>query len=131
MTAARVEMGYQRAPDGRLARSRWFAVGGVIGAVLASSCCIVPLVLVTLGVSGAWIGSLTALAPYQPYFVAVTLALLAGGFWHVYFRQKRDCVDGTFCAQPATSLMTKAVLWIATILVALAMTLRWWAPLFY
>ncbi len=39
------------------------ATGSVIGAVLASSCCIVPLLLVTLGVSGAWIGSLSALEP--------------------------------------------------------------------
>ena len=42
------------------------AVGGVIGAVLASSCCIGPLLLVTLGASGAWIGNLTALKTYQP-----------------------------------------------------------------
>ncbi|WP_222873573.1 mercuric transporter MerT family protein [Hankyongella ginsenosidimutans] len=59
-------------------RSHWLATGGLIGAVLASSCCVVPLVLVTLGVSGAWIGSLTALEPYKLFFVLVTLALLAG-----------------------------------------------------
>lgn len=112
-------------------RSRWFATGGIIGAVLASSCCIVPLVLVTLGVSGAWIGSLTALEPYNLYFVVVTLAFLAGGFWHVYFRQKPDCADDSYCARPESSLITKSALWGATILVVLAMTLQWWAPLFY
>lgn len=112
-------------------RSRWFATGGIIGAVLASSCCIVPLVLVTLGVSGAWIGSLTALEPYKPYFIIVTLAFLAGGSWQVYFRRKPDCVDGTYCARPESTLITKTVLWVATIIVVLAMTLQWWAPLFY
>ena len=112
-------------------RSRWLATGGVIGAILASSCCIVPLVLVTLGVSGAWIGSLTALEPYNPYFVVVTLAFLAGGFWHVYFRRKPECVDGSFCARPESSLITKSALWVATIVIVLAMTLTWWAPLFY
>ena len=112
-------------------RSRWLATGGVIGAVLASSCCIVPLVLVALGVSGVWIGSLTALEPYNPYFVAVTLAFLAGGFWHVYFRPKPECAEGSYCARPESSLITKSALWGATILIVLAMTLQWWAPLFY
>ena len=112
-------------------RSRWLATGGLIGAILASSCCIVPLVLITLGVSGAWIGSLTALEPYNPYFVVVTLAFLSGGFWHVYFRQKPECVEGSYCARPESSLITKSALWGATILIVLAMTLQWWAPLFY
>lgn len=55
------------------ARTGWFATGGLIGAILASSCCIVPLVLVTIGVSGAWIGTLTALEPYKPLFAGATL----------------------------------------------------------
>lgn len=109
----------------------WFAAGGVIGAVLASSCCVVPLMLVTLGVSGAWIGSLTALEPYKPYFVVMTLAFLAAGFWHIYGRRQPECADGSYCARPMSSRITKIALWTATILVALAMTLAWWAPLFY
>jgi mercuric ion transport protein len=107
------------------------AAGGVVGALLASSCCIVPLLLVTLGVSGAWIGSLSALERYNPYFLAFTLIFLAGGFWHVYGRQQPVCNDDGFCARPVSSRFTKSALWGGTILVALAMTLRWWAPLFY
>jgi hypothetical protein len=52
------------------------AAGGVLGALAASSCCILPLVLFGLGVSGAWIGNLTRLAPYQLYFIAGTAASL-------------------------------------------------------
>ena len=44
-----------------------YATGGLIGAVLASTCCLGPFVLLLLGVSGAWISHLTALAPYQPF----------------------------------------------------------------
>ena len=115
----------------RKSGSHWFATAGLLGAVLASSCCVVPLVLVTLGVSGAWIGSLTALEPYKPYFVILTLALLAGGYWHVYVRRKPECVDGSYCARPASALFTKMALWLATIIVVIAMTLQWWAFLFY
>jgi len=109
----------------------WFAAGGALGALLASSCCILPLILISLGVSGAWIGSLTALEPYKPIFIGVAAIFLAGGFWQVYFKKPEPCEDGTICARPETSRMTKAALWIATILVLLALTIDYWAPLFY
>src|SRR5882724_8305050 len=50
------------------------ATGGLLGAVAASSCCMLPLLLFTLGASGPWIGMLVRLAPYQPYFIAVAVA---------------------------------------------------------
>lgn len=117
--------------DSNQPRSGWFATGGVLGAILASTCCIGPLVLVSLGVSGAWIGNLTALEPYKPYFIAATLVLLGLGFWQVYFRRKPACEEGSYCARPQSSLITKAALWIATILIALAATIDLWAPWFY
>lgn len=107
------------------------AAGSVIGAVLASSCCIGPLVLITLGASGAWIGNLTALKAYQPVFVPLTIAFLALGFWQVYRKPKLDCEDGSYCANPTSDRMIKSVLWIATVLVAFALSTDLWAPLFY
>lgn len=112
-------------------RKGWLAAGGVIGAILASTCCIVPLILVMLGVSGAWIGTLTALEPYKPYFIAATVIFLGLGYWHVYFRAMPACDDGSYCARPSSSIITKSALWLATVLVALAATIDWWAPLFY
>ena len=109
----------------------WFATGGVIGAILASSCCIAPLVLLTLGVSGAWIGTLTALEPYKPYFAGVALIFIGLGFRQVYFTAKPACVDGSYCAKPQSALIAKTALWLATGLVLLALTIDWWAPLFY
>jgi len=112
-------------------QERLLAAGGIIGAIVASSCCIVPLVLVTLGVSGAWIGNLTALEPYKPHFLAVTAILLGAGFWHVYFKPKRACADGTYCARPRSGRITQTALWLATALALLAATVDYWAPLFY
>ncbi len=109
----------------------WFAAASVAGAILASSCCIVPFALLTLGVSGAWIGNLTALEPYKPYVVAMTLVFIGMGFWHVYFRARPVCAEGSYCARPHSSIITKSALWIATVLVLLAMTIGWWAPFFY
>jgi mercuric ion transport protein len=109
----------------------WLATGGILGAILASTCCIVPLLLVTIGVSGAWIGNLTALAPYSIYFTTAALAFVGLGFWHVYFRKSADCADGTYCARPASRRTTKIALWAAALILLVNMTMGWWAPLFY
>lgn len=112
-------------------RSRITAAGSLVAAMLASSCCIAPLLLVTLGVSGVWIGNLKALEAYQPIFLLITVVFLAIGFWQVYFKSKPVCSDGKACARPISNHVVKAVLWVATALVALSMTIDYWAPLFY
>lgn len=72
-------------------RSGLLAAGAMFGVLIASSRCVVPLLLVTLGVSGAWIGNLAALQPYKPYFLMITGLLLGAGFRHVYSEPKRTC----------------------------------------
>ena len=112
-------------------RNGWLAAGGVVGAILASACCVIPLLLVMLGVSGAWKGNLTALEPYKPYIAIVTMGLIGVGFWRVYFQPQAACVDGSYCARPESSLITKSALWIGAFVTLLAVTINWWAPLFY
>lgn len=108
------------------------AAGGVLAALGASSCCILPFALFTLGVSGAWMSNLTALAPYQPIFLGAAALLLGVGFWRVYRRPKADaaCADGEWCARPASNRLAKAGLWTATLLVGLALAFPYVAPLF-
>ena len=107
----------------------WMAAGGLLGALAASSCCILPLVLFSLGVSGVWIGHLTGLAPYQPYFIAATLGFLGTGYWMVYRAPKRACADGVVCARPLPNRLIKGALFVATILVAAALGFDLLAPL--
>ena len=110
-------------------RQRLVAVGGVLGALAASSCCIVPLILFSLGVGGAWIGHLTALAPYKPVFVAGTAGVLGYGFFLVYWKPPRACADGTACARPIPSRIVQIALWVATVLVIAAFAFDYVAPL--
>jgi mercuric ion transport protein len=112
------------------APKRVIAFGGLVGALLASTCCIAPLILLTAGVSGAWIGNLTALAPYQGYFTGATLLLLASGFWFVYWKPRKACETGTYCATPQADRVIKTLLWVSTVLIGVALTDDWWAPLF-
>ena len=104
------------------------AAGGVLGAVLASSCCIGPLLLLSLGVSGAWIGNLTALAPYQPVFLVVTFGFLGAGFWTVYRKPKVACEAGSYCASPRSDRLLKLALWAATFLALAAVAVNVLAP---
>src|SRR5262249_10032542 len=107
----------------------WMAAGGLLAALAASSCCILPLVLFALGIGGAWISNFTWLAPYQPYFIAATLAFLGAGYWLVHRSSKRACANGGVCARPLSSRFVKGALILATILVAAALGFDLLAPL--
>ncbi len=112
----------ERTRDGSGPPTALLAAGGLLAALGAASCCLLPLGLFLVGVSGAWIGNLTALAPYQPIFLAVALACLAGGFFAVYRKPKAAaCAEGSYCARPASDRIAKVALWSATILIAAAL----------
>lgn len=102
--------------------------GGLLGALAATSCCILPLVLFSIGAGGAWIGNLTALAPYQPVSVAFTFGFLGYGYWLVY-RRPTICSEGDVCARPLPQRMVKLGLWAATAIVAAALVFPFNAPL--
>ncbi|SIO62879.1 mercuric ion transport protein [Bradyrhizobium erythrophlei] len=110
-------------------RQHLIAAGGILGALAASSCCIVPLVLFSLGVGGAWIGNLTALAPYKPLFVAGTAGIIGYGLYLVYWKPGQACADGAACARPIRSRFVKLALWFATALVVAAFAFDYVAPL--
>jgi mercuric ion transport protein len=108
---------------------RLAAVGAILGALASSSCCVAPLVLFGLGVSGAWIVNFTQLAPYQPYFLAATAACLGWGYWLVHRSGKRVCADDEMCARPLPNRVVKTGLVLATILVIGALALDFLGPL--
>ena len=126
MDAQEIDVGTAKAGVGRSAPG-FVAAGGLLGAIAASSCCILPLVLFSLGISGAWLGNLAALAPYQPFFAVVTLGLLGYGYYLVY-RKPRPCADGDACTRPLPSRLTKAALWSATAFIGAALTFPYAAP---
>src|ERR1700681_440638 len=99
-------------PEDRVAQmqrgQRLMTAGSLLGALAASSCCILPLVLFSLGVSGAWIGNFTQLAPYQPCFIAATIGFLGYGYWLVYRFSKLACANGDACARPLPNQLVKA-----------------------
>ena len=80
------------------------------------------------GVGGAWVGNLTALAPYQPVFLAMALGFIATGFVLVYRKPKAACAEGSACAISRPNRLAKTGLWIAAGLVAVAILFPYAAP---
>lgn len=105
------------------------SVGGILAAIGAASCCVIPFALATVGISGAWIGNFTAVAPFQDYFIALSAAFLAGGFYLVYRKPKAACAEGSSCARPGSSRVAKIALWSATVLFLAAIAFPYAAPL--
>ena len=114
-----------RPPTGRAA-----LLAGGVAALLASSCCVGPLVLITLGFSGAWIGNLTVLEPYRPAFI--TLALLALLLaWQRIWRPVAACAPGEVCAVPRVRRAYQQLFGVVVALVLLALAFPYVASFFY
>jgi mercuric ion transport protein len=105
-------------------------VAAILAAIGASVCCVGPLVLLVLGISGAWIGNLTALEPYRPAFIGLTALFFGLGFRKLYLAP-RACAPGAACADPQTARRQRTVFWIAGILMLGLLAVPWVAPLFY
>lgn len=107
-------------------------IGGVLAAIVASLCCLGPLVLVTVGISGAWISNLAAFEPYRPISIGVAIVFMALAYRKIYRAPAPEaCEPGTLCAVPQTNRVYKIMFWVVSALVLLAFVFPYFAPLFY
>ncbi len=112
---------------GDTAKDGALATGSLLGAIGASSCCVLPLALALAGVGGAWVGGLTMLAPYQPVFLGIGALSVGSGLWRAYRRRSPAC-DGAQCGTASSRRWTKAALWFGAALLLIAATTERWAP---
>src|SRR5215467_7173295 len=123
MTVGAVNNSRERTGSGAL------FVGG-LAAILASTCCLGPLLLVAVGLSGAWIGNLTRLEPYRPFFIGAALVALFFAGRRI-FRPAQECEPGEVCAIPRTRRIYKLVFAIVSALVLIALVFPYVARFFY
>ena len=100
-----------------LARTRFFATGSLLAALGVSSCCVLPVLFMSVGLGGAWLSNLFALSAYQPIFIILALAFLGAGFYHAYHKPKVSCESDSSCGTSPSSRVVKSMLWGATGLV--------------
>ena len=105
-------------------------IASVLAAIGATACCFGPLLLVTLGLGGAWVSSLRALEPYQPAFALLTLAFIGFAFYRLYI-QPRRCAPDEACALPAVLKRQRIIFWLVVVVVAAMFAFPLYASLFY
>lgn len=113
----------------RVSGKSTLAIGG-LAAILASTCCLGPLVLVTIGVSGAWIGQLARLEPFRPLFLTISLVALVLAYRRIH-RPVATCQSGEVCAVPVVRRAYKLVFWSVAALLLIAFAFPYVVPWFY
>jgi mercuric ion transport protein len=132
-TEVRLRYPFQTQKDKRMSEpqyGRGALVTGGLAAILASACCLGPLVLIALGFSGAWIGNLTILEPYRPIFIGVALVALFFA-WRRIYRPAQACKPGDVCAIPQVRATYKLIFWVVAALVLVALGFPYVMPFFY
>ena len=101
--------------------------GGIAAAIGASLCCAGPFILLSVGISGAWISHLTQLEPYRPYFIFIVAALFLTAGWQL-FSPISHCQNGTACAAPQVRRRRQLIFISALIISLLFISSSSWIP---
>jgi hypothetical protein len=94
-----------------------FAAGSVFAAIIASFCCILPIVFALTGFS--ILGASALFDTWRPYLLGLTFGLLGLGFYFAYRPRREQCASGSACAIPTTNRSGRLMLWLATAAVVL------------
>jgi mercuric ion transport protein len=103
---------------------------GVLSAIGATACCLAPLLLVTHGFGGAWAARMKGLEPFQPVFIAMTIAFMAFGFHRLHVLPKK-CAPGGACERPQVIRRQRIAWWIVAAVIALTAAFPFLADYFY
>ncbi len=96
-------------------RTLWVFAASMVAAILASACCILPLVFGGLGLSAIALAGLFEQA--RPYLLVLTAAIVAAGFYFSYFRAAPDGATACAAPRPRIARMSRPLLWVATLAV--------------
>ncbi len=107
----------------------WLGIGAIMAAIGASACCVGPLLLLSLGIGGAWMSTLTSMTAVRPFFFVLTLLFIWLGFVKLYLSDE-DCTEADACVSPKVRRNQRIIFWIGTIAILLLLSFPWLAPYF-
>jgi mercuric ion transport protein len=107
----------------------WLGIGTTLAAIGASICCVGPLLLLSLGIGGAWMSTLTSMELVRPFFILLTLVFIGLGYRKLYLLPE-SCEEGKVCALPEDIHKQRMIFWIGSALVLLLLAFPWYAPIF-
>ncbi len=99
----------------------------LISSVVASACCIGPL-LFAAGAGGFALASLTK---FRPFFIALSFLLLGLAFYATYRKKPGACAPGEQCSPLARNKRNKIALWLVTVVVLALIGLPYYSGLVY
>jgi len=107
----------------------WLGIGAILAAVGASACCVGPFLLLSLGIGGAWISTLTALEPARPFFIILTLIFVGLGYRKLYLTPDR-CAVGKICSTTDNQRRQRLLFWLGSAFILMLLTFPWVVPFF-
>ena len=112
------------------ANTKLALAGAALAGIGASACCVGPFLLLSLGIGGAWIGHLTALEPYRPIFVGLTILFLGLAIRKLYL-VPQSCAVENHCVADRTRRVQTILFWIFVPFSLGLVASPWILPLFY
>jgi mercuric ion transport protein len=104
-------------------KSLWLAGLAAIG---ASLCCVGPLLLLTLGIGGAWMSTLTAMEPVRPYLIILTMVILGWVFRSLYLLPE-TCEPEQVCTDPVVRRRQRIIFWLVSVLLIALLAFPYYA----
>lgn len=94
-------------------------LGSLVAGIFTSVCCVAPLVLLMLGISGAWMSYLTIFEPYRTVFIIISVSLLLIAYKRIYTQESMGncCNNENNCHRPETKTHYKVIFWITTFII--------------
>jgi mercuric ion transport protein len=109
--------------------SSWLGIGAVLAAIGASVCCVGPLLLISLGIGGAWMSTLTSMETVRPFFLVLTLIFIGLGYRKLYLIPD-SCEESKACASSEVKRKQRMIFWIGSALILMLLAFPWYAPFF-
>ena len=116
-------------PETPLKTPSWLGIGALLAAVGASACCVGPFLLLSLGIGGAWISTLTAMEPVRPFFIVMTLIFIVLGYRKLYLTSDR-CAVGEICSTSDNPRRQRLLFWLGSAFILILLAFPWLAPFF-
>jgi mercuric ion transport protein len=105
-------------------------IASVLAGIGASLCCVAPLILMSLGLGGAWMANLSTLEPMRPVFLLLALFFIGLAFRKLYPAPSL-CEPGKPCSSSESIRKQRFIFWGVSILLLGLLAFPWLAPLFY
>jgi mercuric ion transport protein len=120
-----MELEQEKAPK----KISWLGIGAILAAIGASLCCVAPLLLLSLGIGGAWMSTLTSMQAVRPFFFILSLIFIALGYRKLYWVPE-NCAEGELCILPNNMKRQRTIFWLGSMFILLLLAFPWYAPYF-